>query len=286
MVNHANFKGRNFLLTVNEASLEYYQDIIPYLTNISQFQYLLCCEHVGQPHKHYPIFVHYNNTKKLRVARLYGCHVEKCFGSAQQNINYVKAEDPKHREEGIESVLIDEIGEAKLKGGVWSVGGLTELDNPDELPAQLYNTYNKIKGEKSKRLSLGNWRKNVKLYYIQGPSAIRKSNNAEEIIKDWYVDKGVEDENEMFFELKYDGSFYSGVNIEYSSEVAVFNDFRAGVMKPEEFISVIDYCVHNLNIKGTEAKNNYKLIIVTLVQKLNSIEMWKILKEENNGNVE
>ncbi|OUM64028.1 hypothetical protein PIROE2DRAFT_60938 [Piromyces sp. E2] len=76
----------------------------------------------------------------------------------------------------------------------------------------------------------------------------------------------------MYFdEIKYCNLFYSGVNTDYLSEVAVYDDFRAGVMKPEEFINLIDYRVHNLNIKGGEAKNNYKLIIFTSVQKLDTI---------------
>ena len=136
----------------------------------------------------------------------------------------------------------------------------------------MYNTYNKIKAEKSKRLTIGSWRKDIKVYYIQGPSAIGKSERAEEIVKQYYLDKGIDNPDEMFFdEVKYLNGFYSGVNLEYPSEVAVFDDFRAGIMKPEEFINLIDYRVHNLNIKGTECKNNYKLIVFTSVQKLSSI---------------
>ncbi|KAG4098203.1 hypothetical protein H8356DRAFT_1674046 [Neocallimastix lanati (nom. inval.)] len=42
-------------------------------------------------------------------------------------------------------------------------------------------------------------------------------------------------------------------------------------MRSEEFINLIDYRVQNLNIKGGSAKNYYKLIIFTSVQKLSSI---------------
>lgn len=264
--------GRNFLLTVNPASLEFYADIEGYLKSLSGMHYYLCTEHVGQEQKHYHIFVQYQNTKKLVYARLHGAHVEKCFGSAQKNIAYCKCEDEGHRAAGVTAVIIDEDGQPRLKGGNYTVGYLKELDNSDELPAVFYNTFNKIQGEKRNRLSLGNWRKEVKVYYIQGPSAIGKSQKAEEIIKKWYNDKGVEDEDEMYFdELKYYNGFYAGVNQEYPTEVAVFDDFRAGEMKPEEFINLIDYRVHNLNIKGSSFKNNYKLIIFTSVQRLESI---------------
>lgn len=43
----------------------------------------------------------------------------------------------------------------------------------------------------------------------------------------------------MYFdELKYDtNGFYAGVNVDMPTKVAVFYDFRAGIMKPEEFIN-------------------------------------------------
>ena len=262
----------NFILTVNEASLEFYEDIRRYLTGLTQFQYYLCTEHVGNENKHYHIFVQYNQSKYLSYSRLHGAHVEECYGSAQQNIDYLWARDEKHKDENVTAVLIDEEGEVKLKGGNWSVGVLKNMDNPDELPAVLYNTYTKIRAERSKRLTLGSWRKNVQVYYIQGPSAIGKSEKAEELIKKYYQDKGIEEENEMYFdEVKYINGFYTGVNLEYPTEVAIFDDFRAGNMKPEEFINLIDYRIHNMNVKGTEAKNNYKLIIFTSVQRLASI---------------
>ena len=266
--------GKNFILTVNEATLEFYTDIKEYLTNLASFQYFLCCEHIGQDNKHYHIYVQYSNTKRLSIARLHGAHIEKCYGSAQQNINYVRAEDEKHRGEGVTSVLIDEMGEPKLKGGNYTVGYLEQIDreNVDELPAIFYNTWNKIRQQRANRLSLGSWRKPIKVYYIQGPSAIGKSERAEEIVRTWYADRGVSDPDQMFFdELKYINGFYMGVNELDPCKVAIFDDFRAGIMKPEEFINLVDYRIHNLQIKGGSVKNKYELIIFTSVQKLSSI---------------
>lgn len=269
----SSFIGRNFILTLNAATLEFYEDVKEYLTGLSQFQYLLVTEHIGQENKHYHAFVQYNNTKKLSQAQLRGAHIDPCFGSAQKNIEYCKALDEKHKRLGVTAVIIDEIGEPKFKGGNYSIGVLKEMDSPDELPAVLYNTYNKIHSEKRNRISLGNWRKNVKVFYIQGPSKIGKSEKAEEIIRKWYQDQGVEDEDDMYFdELKYDrNGFYQGVNVDYPTKVAVFDDFRAGIMRPEEFINLIDYRVHNMNIKGGSVKNKYELIIFTSVQKLSDI---------------
>ncbi|ORX36977.1 hypothetical protein BCR36DRAFT_407683 [Piromyces finnis] len=237
--------AKNFILTLNPSALEFYADIKTYLKSLVGLKYFLVTEHIGQAQKHYHIFVQYQNSKNLSIRRLKGAHLERCY----------------------------EEGEPVLKGGNFTIGYLEDCNDPKELPAILYNTYQKINLQKKNRLSLGSWRKHVKVYYIQGPSAIGKSERAEELIRKYYNDKGIEDPDEMYFdELKYDKSgFYSGITLDNPSEVAVFDDFRAGVMKPEEFINLIDYRVHNLNIKGGSAKNNYKLIIFTSVQKLSSI---------------
>lgn len=265
--------SRNFILTVNPASLEFYEDIRNYLMHLKGLAYILVTEHFGQEQQHYHIFVQYTNTKRLCIRKLHGAHIEPCYGSAQANIAYCRAEDDKHKRAGVTAAVIFEEGEPLLKGGNFTVGYLEELEDPNELPAVFYNTFKKIRSEKRNRISIATWRKGVKVYYIQGPSAIGKSQKAEELIKLWYMNKGIEEEDQMYFdEVKYDkNGFYQGICEDNPCEVAVFDDFRAGIMKPEEFINLIDYRVHNLNIKGGSVKNKYQLIIFTSVQKLRDI---------------
>lgn len=273
MVREYSKSARNFILTLNEATLEYYRDVFNYLNQLAGRQYILVCEHIGQPNKHYHIYVQYNSSKRLSIPRLHGARVDKCYGSAQKNIDYLHARDEKHQAQGVTSLLIEEQGEPKLKGD-YSVKALEEITNKNDLADyRMYNTWKKIQNEKRNRISLGNWRKDIKVYYIQGPSAIGKSERAEELVKTYYNDKGIEDPNEMFFdEIKYDkNGFYAGVNTDEPTEVAIYDDFRAGIMKPEEFINLIDYRTHNMNIKGGSIKNNYKLIIFTSVQKFKDI---------------
>lgn len=263
-----------FLLTINEKSLEYYQDILNYLRCLKGLVYILITEHIGQSNKHYHGFVQYDTNKRLSVNKLYGTHIEKSFGSAQKNIAYCLCEDDKHKMDGITAIKIYEEGTPRLTGNPnLSIRELAELDNAFDLPDyRMYNTFIKIKAEKNKRISLGSWRKNVKCYYIQGPSAIGKSLKAEELVKTWYNDNGIEDEDLMYIdEVKYVNGFYEGVGVEYPCDVAIFDDFRADNMKPQEFINLIDYRVHNMNIKCNEHKNRYSLIIFTSVQKLSDI---------------
>lgn len=149
------YTSRAFLLTCNATVLEYYEDIKRYLLGIKNCNYYLCTEHIGQENKHYHIYVQYEKPAYLSYRKLHGAHVDKCFGSAQANIAYLKCEDEKHKSLGITFELIDEEGTAKLKGGNYTVGYLRELKDPSELPGQYYHTYNKIQGELRKRLSLG-----------------------------------------------------------------------------------------------------------------------------------
>lgn len=266
--------GTTFLLTLNAATLEFYQDVVDYVTKLAGWNYMLVTEHIGDVvnNKHYHMYLQYKQPKYLSVYKLHGAHIEQCFGSAQQNIDYCWARDKKHIELGITAQLIEERGEVRFKGGNYTVGYLRELNDDRELPAIFYNTHKKIQKENRNRMRLSTWRKPVKVYYIQGPSGIGKSNKAEELIRTFYNDKGIEDEDEMYFdELKFTNNFYQGVNQDFPTEVAVFDDFRADRMTPEEFINLIDYRSHNMNVKNGEFKNNYKLIIFTSVQRLDSI---------------
>lgn len=257
--------NKNFLITLNEAVLEYYEDIKQYVTTRSGFVYMICCEHVGDPvnNKHCHMFVQYDKTTYLSYRNLHGAHLDRCKGSAQSNIAYCKAEDKKHKEAGITAILIDEIGEPKYKGGDWSVKAIRELDSPDELPAIHYNSYKKIKRD-STVTKAKDFRKHVKVYWIQGPSGVGKTNKAIDIATEWEeaLDCGTDF-------VKYVNGFYLGTNP--NSKVAIYDDFRDNHMSASEFINFIDYNKHWMNIKGDSILNNYLTIIITSVQKFDRI---------------
>jgi hypothetical protein len=185
------------------------------------------------------------------------------LGSAQQNIRYVKAEDEKHRRLGITSVLINEVGRPKYKGGDWSVKAIKELDSPDELPAIHYNAYKKIKRD-STIVRAKDFRKSVQVYWIQGPSGIGKTNKAIELATDF---EDIHDCGTDF--IKFSNGFYLGTTP--TARVAIYDDFRDSHMSASEFINLIDYNKHWMNIKGDSILNNYNLIIFTSVQKFEKI---------------
>jgi len=69
--------------------------------------------------------------------------------------------------------------------------------------------------------------------------------------------------------IKYCNCFYLGTS--RMAKVAIYDDFRDSHMKPSEFINLIDYNKHWLNIKGNSILNDYLIIIITSVQKLSKI---------------
>lgn len=263
MVSGHTKSNTNFCLCINEASLEFYQDIVDYLKGLKGWRYLLVTEHHGKENKHYHVYVQYDSSKYLSYSRLYGAHVEDCKGSAQQNIDYCWAKDEKHLKEGVTATLITEEGEVKLKGGAWSVKAVREAEDPDELPATLYNTWKKVKRD-STVIRARDFRKFVKVYWIQGPSGVGKTNKAIEIADDW---EETHDTGTDF--VKFVNGFYLGTTP--TAKVAIYDDFRDSHMSASEFINFIDYNKHWMNIKGDSILNNYNCIIITSVQKFRSI---------------
>lgn len=261
-----------FHLIINPKALEFYKDILEYVQGLKYFQYLKVVEHIGQQEKHYHMVLQLSKSMpKLSVRKLRGAHIKpKEFGSTQALIDYIDCKDEKHIKDGVTAVLIDEIGEYKPQGG-YSIKALKEIDNEDDLTDyRMYNIWKKLKQNKKRKVS--EYRKSVKVYWIQGPSGIGKTNKAMEIAQEF------EDQNDWYTDfIKYENGFYLGVSDE--SKIAIYDDFRDSHMKPSEFINLIDYNKHWLNIKGNSVLNDYNLIIITSVQRLSKIYR-KMLDDE------
>lgn len=265
-----NISSRNFILTVNEKSIEYYDKIKDYLTNLKGMNYYLCAEHIGQENKHYHIYIQYDNTKKLNIKKLHGCHVEKSYGSAQQNIKYVLAQDEKHIKLKITSELIDEIGEPKLKGGCYSIKDIKNMTDDEielSVPLSLSRIAQDIKSKQAYEINLDEWHKDVKIYYIYGPSGIGKSCKAKEILKQ----HGYKTTNIV----KCENGFWQGIG---QSKSCIYDDFRDSDLKAKEFIQFVDYNRQIMNVKGGSRINEYELIIITSIQSPYSI--YKNMPEE------
>lgn len=259
-------KGRNFILTINEKTIPKTENIIKYLEGLKGFIYMIVCEHIGQENKHYHLYCQFEDNKRLSFKKLLGAHVEQCFGSAQQNISYVKAEDDKHKALKITSKLIYEKGTPKTKGGIPTIKEVKEMnsDEIDNLPVTLINVARKVKQEDEADIEIEDWHKDVEVFWISGPSGIGKSSKAKELVLEKKLKYGTKVNM-----IKYENGFYNGVG--NNAKVAIYDDFRDNHMKPSEFINLIDYNKHYMNIKGGSKLNKYELIIITSVQSLSKI---------------
>lgn len=258
-------KKRDWILTVNEASLTHYEDIKNYFTNLKTCNYYLCCEHIGQENKHYHIFVQFRIPIKPSIKKIHGAHIEYIRGTPQDAVRYLRCEDDKHKKLGITSVEIEEIGTLRANGGmrIKDVKSMTH-EEIEELPVSYYNIANKIKQEAENEIDIDDLHKDVKVYWIQGPSGVGKTNTAIDLVR-----RNREQYGSKINMLKYENGFYIGTSP--NVKIAIYDDFRDSHMKASEFINLIDYNKHLLNIKGGSILNNYQLIIITSVQRIDNI---------------
>ena len=125
-----------------------------------------------------------------------------------------------------------------------------------------YNTYRKI--HENDEIDVEDMIKEVVVYYISGPSGAGKTERAKQIIREHKEKYG-----SKVSIVKYESNFWHGVGS--NRNIALYDDFRDSHMKPSEFINFIDYNKHYMNVKGGNCLNDYKLIIITSVQPLETI---------------
>ena len=249
-------KSKNFIMTLNGDTIKNEADIIKYIQHYKSFQYILITEH-DKPQTHRHLFAQFNNTVALDSRYLYGAHIEKSYGSAQQNVNYLMGLDDKHQQLGINCSKIYEYGEMKQRGGR-RIKDILEATDDDLLDydINMINSINKIRPPK--KTKIGNWSKNIEVIYIWGPSGAGKSSSVEKILEEHGFDE--------FSEVKHINGFWHGVGGFEMTGAAVYDDFRDSHMTASEFINFIDYRIHNLNYKGGSTKNKFELIIITTIQ--------------------
>lgn len=263
--------NRMYLLTVNEKSLAHYKDIEDYLTGLKSFNYLLTTEHIGQDNKHYHIAVQFNNPIKLSIKKLYGAHIDPMkYGSIQNMIKYCKCEDDKHKRLGISYELINEIREPKYRGGL-CVRDVLHMNQDDILDTDIryYNIIQKIKQEHNNDIDVEDLSKNVKVYYIYGPSGVGKTSKAKDIFREHI------NEYPRINRVKCENGFWLGVG---NSKACLYDDFRDSHMKASEFINFIDYNKQIMNIKGGNRINEYELIVITSIQ--SPYDIYKNMDDE------
>lgn len=249
------FRARSFLLTLNEC--EKYEGLLQELTKLKSLKYLVSAKELAPTtqHEHIHIYIHFESSYKLSKKILsFGSHVDICKGSPKQCIDYVKKDGN----------ILDEIGEQPTQGKSHTVKDLQEINNPSELDWKEFNTWSKIHQNMANDIDIDSWNKEVKVYYIQGPSGVGKTEKAKQIVRE-----NIEKYGRKINRVKCENSFWIGVGEE--AKIAIYDDFRDSHMKASEFVNFIDYNKQIMNIKGGSKINNYELIIITSVQNINDI---------------
>lgn len=253
-------RSRAFQITLNE--IEKYEDLKNEILKLKSCDYFLSAKEKAPTtgHEHIHIYIHFQSSYKINKKILsYRAHIEICKGSPQQNIKYVKKDGE----------ILDEIGIAPNQG-FHKVSDLKEIENPDDLNWNEYNTWKKIQADKDNDIEIEDWKKEIKVYYIQGPSGIGKTEKAKEIVRENKEKYGTKVNI-----VKCENNFWIGTG---NANIAIYDDFRDSHLKASEFINFIDYNRQIMNTKGGSKRNNYNLIIITSVQRLN--EIYKNMTDE------
>ena len=239
-------RARAWCLTIFNDELQYPE----------KARYNLICSDTtkdGKPHFHQ--YLYFNNAIAFStIKKLYPtAHIQREI-EPQAYISYIK--DNKN---GRKTIIFEEGNvPAKNKFPTIAEAKKMSIEEREQLPLHYKNIIDKINDEQANDIDIEDWHKEIKVYWIYGPSGIGKTEKAKQIVRDNAATYG-----KTVNIVKHTDTFWSGIG---NAKIAIYDDFRDSHMPPSEFINFIDYNMHTLNIKGGQKQNNYSLIIITSVQ--------------------
>lgn len=248
--------GRSFLVTCYD--VDHVMDVINAVKNkYTTLTYIIACREIcpttGRPHNH--IYAHFRKSITLsgfmKIVRPH--HVDKCRGTPKECITYVKKDGNIILEEGVEPHQGKQLTETDLTSM-----SVLEIVGTDPRCHQAYLKARDILLNGPLTSSNVTNRKKVEIYYIYGPSGCGKSLMASYLLKEHMEETGA-----LCDRVKFKNDFW--INI-YGSECAWYDEFRDSHMKPDEFISFVDYRKQPMNVKGSSTQNGYTFIVITSVQ--------------------
>ena len=244
-------KHRAYILTLNEKSLEHYEDIKEYILNLKSNTYYLCCEHIGQENKHYHIYCQFKTPIKLSLKKLFGSHVEYTMGTPQDCIKYLRCEDDKHIKQGVKSIQIDEEGEIRKTGSFKTIREVKQMTQDErlDLPLNYKNIVDKINEEdKEKEMFMdmlteieNDNLKGPEVIYITGPSGTGKTYQAYKLALKKYNKSDIG-------KMLINNNFIKITN--QDAKCFVIEEFRPSQIHASDFLQLTDKYGFNCNVKG------------------------------------
>lgn len=241
-IKKASFRGRRFLLTLNEPSK--WELLKDYLTQKNKPTYIIAAleEAPTTGHQHIHCFVKYGKVVTLSTAKLQGARVDICRGSDQQNIDYVEKDGKVIYEEGDKPA----VSQPKQKLTVEKAIQLT----PEEILQLNWTQYKAVRTIRddyaNKRLRENKYYKPIELVWLHGPTGTGKTRRAFEA---------------DCFPLIYNNGFFSDWG---DSRKLVLEEFR-GQIPYSEMLKLTDgyHGYYTLNIKGGQKVLDIDTLYIT-----------------------
>lgn len=228
-------------------------------------------------HKHIHFYVQFSKPSKLSSKLICGAHMEKCKGTVNENIAYIRKDhDPEKQGDIIYQAegepwkdRVSKKADNGDKNDIPSIREVKEMskEEREELPITMMKNVEEISRRQEAKRTGVTVHKSVKVLYLYGKSGTGKSIYAKWLFRD-----------HVFDSVKFSNGFWHGTG-DGESECALYDDFRDSHMAPSEFINFIDYDIHQMNIKYGSFFNNYKFIIITSVQP--PTQLWSLFQKNN-----
>lgn len=274
-------KARDWMLTINPASLPYYEDIKTYLMHFESLNYILITEHFGQKKKHYHVFCQFKNGIKLDFKKLHGAHAKKRWHTPQACYDYLLCNDPKHKRKGVTAEVIYEWGIIRLSGKAQTIANIKKMtpEERDELDPRLYNIANKIIEEEREKTEwneiLNEIRENnlkaPEIIYVTGEPGKGKTYGA---IKEA---TNKEPDNNKIGRVQINNNFFKFIN--ENAETLIINEFRPTQLYASDFLEFTDKYGFSANIKG-----GFKFVRPKRIYICSTVSPFNLYKEDNEKN--
>lgn len=246
-----NQMARNYQLTINESTMDKYEEIREYLLELEPNYLYSCIEENKQEKLHMHIYVQYTRSVRLSTKKTKGAHIEVCKGTPQENKNYIDKIKRAYNTNNI----IDEMGTMRL-AGIKSNLAISLMEKElEEVTISEFKIWKELRGirtiEKEER------HKNVEVIYIYGESGVGKSKKVYDMLEP----------HEKVDIVKREGGFWLGVNYIKPVKTCWYDDFRDSHMSASEFIHFIDYNINQMSVKYCPGwLNIYEKIYITSIQ--------------------